>query len=111
MMSSSALTRDMAERRFPLRWSAEAEDDLFSIWRYAADEWSPAVADEHLRHIERVCELLCTHPDMGRVRDELHAGARSIPAKPHVLFYRVANDAVQIMRVLHERKDVDIVFH
>lgn len=101
----------MAERSLPLRWSTEAEDDLLSIWRYAADEWSPAVADEHLRHIECICELLCSHSDMGRARDELHAGARSLPAKPHVLFYRVAKDAIQIMRVLHEREDIDIAFH
>lgn len=100
----------MAERSLPLRWSIEAEQDLFSIWRYAADEWSPAVADEHLRHIERICELLCAHPDMGRTRDELHAGARSILAKPHVVFHRVMTNAVQVMRVLHEREDIDIAF-
>jgi toxin ParE1/3/4 len=100
----------MAEPNRPLRWSAEAEEDLLSIWRYAADEWSPAIADEHLQHIGRICELLSTHSEIGRARDELHHGAHSIPAKPHVVFYRVTKDSVQIMRVLHEREDIDIAF-
>jgi toxin ParE1/3/4 len=100
----------MAEHRPPLRWSAEAAEDLASIWHYAAAEWTHAIADEHLRHIGRVCELLRTYPDIGRPRDELHRGARSIPLKPHIVFYRAVNDAIQIMRVLHERDDIDLTF-
>jgi plasmid stabilization system protein ParE len=40
------------------------------------------------------------------MRDELLAGIRSVSVKPYVIFYRVQPDAVEIFRVLHDRRDV-----
>ena len=38
----------MARLNRRIIWSDNAEEDLLSIWRYGADEWSAAAADEHL---------------------------------------------------------------
>jgi len=35
---------------------------------------------------------------------------RSIVARPYVVFYRLNEDSVQIVRVLHGRRDIDAVF-
>ena len=50
------------------------------------------------------------HSLMGRPREELAPGLRSILAHPHVLFYRVADQTVEIARVLHERRDLAAIF-
>jgi toxin ParE1/3/4 len=37
-------------------------------------------------------------------------GLRSVAVEPHVIFYRVTRSAVEIVRVLHGRRDVEAVF-
>ena len=93
-----------------LLWSAAAEEDLLSIWRYGAGEWSPVMADEHERGLSRACERLLRAPQLGRPREELIAGLRSITEDPHVVFYRVSGRTLEIVRVLHQHEDVETVF-
>jgi toxin ParE1/3/4 len=93
-----------------LIWSDEAIGDLLSIWRYAADEWSPTLADEHLHDIEITCRMLLEVPDLGRARNELVIGVRSIPLDPHVIFYRISKKGIEVLRVKHQREDVSGIF-
>jgi toxin ParE1/3/4 len=92
-------------------WSPEAEEDLVSIWRYTADEWSSAAADQQLRDIWTTCEMLLGYPKLGRARDELLLGVRSIVTDPLVVFYRISTHGIDVLRVLNEREDVELVFH
>jgi toxin ParE1/3/4 len=91
--------------------SPEAGDDLVSIWLYGADEWSAEQADRHLFEIESICDRLLDDPELGRPRDELAAGVRSVLVRPHVVFYRASKTNIEILRVLHQQKDVGGVFH
>lgn len=43
---------------------------------------------------------------MGRSRDELRAGYRSFPVGQYLILYRVGEKAVEIMHVLHGRRDL-----
>jgi toxin ParE1/3/4 len=97
-----------SERR--ITRSPEADDDLVAIWLYGARAWSPEQADEHLFEIESLCDRLIDEPELGRPRDELVIGIRSIVIRPHVVFYRVSNTEIGIARVLHQREDVGAVF-
>jgi toxin ParE1/3/4 len=91
-------------------WSPEAEQDLLAIWIHVARETSPEVADEQLRFVDRACATLAEWPHSGRARDELFRGVRSIVVDPYVVFYRVGDSAIEIIRVLHGRRDVDAIF-
>jgi toxin ParE1/3/4 len=91
-------------------WSPEAEQDILAIWIHVAREASPDVAEEQLRSVDRACEALAEWPHSGRARDELFRGVRSIVVDPYVVFYRVGNSAIEIIRVLHGRRDVDAIF-
>ena len=97
-----------SERRISL--SPEANNDLVSIWIYGATEWSPEQADKHLFEIESVCERLLDDTQLGKPRDELVVGVRSIVIRPHVVFYRASKTEIAIVRVLHQREDVGPVF-
>lgn len=101
----------MGDHKERLVWSADAEDDLLSIWRFSADEWSLTTADNHLRRINSACERLLHNSKLGKSRDELLAGLRSIFADPHVVFYRLSTTAIEIVRVIHQREDIEVVFH
>jgi plasmid stabilization system protein ParE len=45
------------------------------------------------------------------LRADIDAGIRSLDGgKGYVIFYRIMNNAVEILRVLDERRDVDTIF-
>jgi toxin ParE1/3/4 len=93
-----------------LVWSPEAEDDLVSIWRHGAEAWTEEMADKQLFEIEAGCDRLLDDPMLGRGRHELMAGMRSMPVRPHVVFYRLSKRTIEVVRVLHQRMDVEHVF-
>jgi toxin ParE1/3/4 len=70
-----------------------------------------ATTTDHLREIERSCGRLLRNPQLGKARDELSPGIRTILIDPHVAFYRVTGVTVEIVRVLHQHEDVDVIFH
>ena len=47
---------------------------------------------------------------MGRARDALSAGVRSMPFERYVIFYVPLADGIDIVRVLHSARDIDAVF-
>ena len=57
-----------------------------------------------------MCFSLGQWPEYGKARDEVRKGLRSLPVSRYVVFYRVARKAIEIVRVLDERRDVDSVF-
>jgi toxin ParE1/3/4 len=83
---------------------------MLSIWRWGASQFSPAVADGHLRDIHRAAMRLATSPLIGRERDDLRPGIREIVVYPTVLFYRVSRDRVEVVRVVDGRRDLATLF-
>jgi toxin ParE1/3/4 len=86
-------------------WSPAAERDLLDIWAYYVRVASSEIADNLLREIDRVGKAIGENPLVSRDRSELMPGLRSVVVRPHVIFFVVRNDAVEIARVLHGRRD------
>jgi len=84
--------------------------DLAEIWDYIADD-SEARADSFVTTIDVKFHTLAKQPGIGRLRDELAAGLRSLPVGRYVIFYLSLADGVEIIRVLHGARDIDIIFH
>lgn len=100
----------MADRRRPIIWSSDALADLSEIWNYYVKVAGRHTADKIAREIDEACRLLEDHSFAGRARNEVRPELRSIVANPHVVFYRVANDVAEIVRVLDGRRDLDEIF-
>ena len=96
--------------RLAIIQSPEAEEDLIEIWTYLAEQATEQAADRQLAAIESACANLEHWPYAGRQRDELLPGLRCVLAVPYVIFYRVRNDAVEVVRVLHGRRDIASIF-
>ena len=93
----------MGHLRSPL-----ADDDLDDIWYYVATKSaSIEIADRVITSITDRFLLLANHPNVGRPRDEdLRPGLRSFPVGQYVIIYRIEDEDVRILRVLHGRRDL-----
>ena len=88
-----------------VRLSAEAEDDVRSILQYSLQMWGPSQRDAYqLAFHERLADL-ATYPLLGQPREEIFPGCRTLSIRRHIAYYLVANEAVLIVRILHERRD------
>lgn len=87
--------------------SSRAQADINDIWDFSADTWSVTQADLYVGQIRTAIETLGDDPERGRPHDGVRPGYRKYPVGSHIIFYRIAPDAVQIVRVLHRRMDFD----
>ena len=92
----------------PHRISKRAERDLKNIaWYIATESGSVASAERQIEALTDRFELLASHPEIGRVRDDLGAGRRTFPVEHYVILYRVRGPDILILRVVHSRRDLD----
>lgn len=91
-------------------WAPRARQDLLDVWRYYARVASPDIADNMLRNIERAAEAIARNPLARRSRDDLLPGLRSALVSPHTVFFRIQDGDVEIVRVLHQRRDFPALF-
>jgi toxin ParE1/3/4 len=95
--------------------SKEAIDDLELIWAYIAQD-NPEAADRVIEAAYQTCRTLADHPELGRLRhfsQNVLTGLRSFVVTDfpnYVIFYRVQENAVQIVRVLHGARDIEKLF-
>lgn len=87
----------------------EAEADLADIYDHIADD-SPARAEKFVALLRERCGALRQHPRMGRTRDELRPGLRSLLIERYVVIYHVIEDAVEIVAVVHGSRDIEALF-
>jgi toxin ParE1/3/4 len=95
----------MSEKHRRVVWAPRAREDLRDIWRHYAQVASPEIADQVLKEIANVSGRLADHALMWRARDEVAPGLRSVLSHPYLIFYRVADDSVEVARVLHGRRN------
>ena len=91
--------------RFAL--SPLARADIDAIWDYTADRWSEEQADRYIHHLREAMETIARDPRRGRGCDQLRPGYRRYSVGAHVLFFRVATNGIEIIRVLHQSMDFD----
>ena len=90
----------------PYVLSPRAKADLSEIWDYGADRWGADRATDYIRDIQRAIEHAAAHPLRGRACDEVRAGYFKVSVGSHLLFYRLVDDVLDVVRVLHQRMDV-----
>ena len=90
--------------------SAAADQDIVDIYDYAEQAYGAEQAEAYVLKLEVFLDELVRSPEMGRGRDEIKPGLRSFPKEHHVIFYRILNDRIRIVRVLHNRRDLTRIF-
>lgn len=82
-----------------------AEQDLLEIWYYIALD-NPERATRYLKQLEQTLHTIAAMPHMGKQRPELHPNIRSVIHEHYVIFYRLMQEGVEIVRVLHTARDM-----
>jgi toxin ParE1/3/4 len=92
----------------PVVRTPRAQQDFEAIVE-CLDEHSPPAAHRFATAVADKCCPLASFPRMGRARDELYPGLRSLVVGNYLVFYRVTATAVEILRILHGARDLPTV--
>lgn len=85
-----------------------ARADLDAIWDYTVTQWGVTQAERYVGGIRDVCAALAAGVFHDRDAGHVRPGLRKAPVGSHVLFFRRRDDgAVEVLRILHRRMDVD----
>lgn len=82
-----------------------ARRDIIEIWRTIARD-SPGAATRLLAKLDARCELLREYPELGPLRGGRRTDVRQLTEGEYLIFYRIAPDRIEILRVLHGRRDL-----
>lgn len=92
-----------------VRLRPEADRDLLELSTYIATD-RPRAAKNWANRVDEVFVRLSEYPGLGRERPDLGEDLRSFPIMSGVIIYRRLSDGVEIVRVLHESRDLRAQF-
>ncbi len=87
--------------------SKKAVADLEEIWLYTVEYWSVEQADRYYNLIFEEITYICKNENAGKSMEHIRKGYRAAKVKSHLIFYKISNDVIEIVRILHERMDIE----
>ncbi len=95
----------------PAQFRDRAADDVDEAVGFYVAEADAEVATRFVDELERTIRQLELHPELGSLRFAFELdlpGVRSfrVDAFPHLIFYLVRSDHLDVLRVLHASRDV-----
>ena len=86
--------------------SSEADQDISDIFDYTEVEFGLDQAVSYASALDECFSQLVGNPELGRERDEIREGLRSITSGSHIVFYHILKDRIRIVRILHGSRDL-----
>ena len=90
-----------------LQFTPTAEADLDHIWAHTVKRWGEAQAVCYIRDLQATCKALAEGRQSGRSAADIRSGYRKAACGAHMLFYRLTDEALIVVRILHQRMDVE----
>jgi toxin ParE1/3/4 len=87
----------------------KANEDLLNVYSFLAER-SPTAAYALVRDIDAKFKDLARFPFIGRERNGLAPGVRSLVVGTHLIFYTVQSERILILRIIDGRRDVEEEF-
>lgn len=94
-------------KKLPFVISKKAVSDLEEIWLYTAEKWSIEQADRYYNIIFDEINYICRNINAGKSMEHVRKGYRASKVKSHLIYYRALNDTIEVIRILHERMDIE----
>ena len=88
--------------------SPEAKTDIANIRKYTTRQWGKAQTDKYTLQLRERMRWLASNPMLGRARDEVKEGYRSFNEGSHIIFYRMAGSAIEIIGIPHQNMDIEL---
>lgn len=89
-------------RRLVLTKSARVDLQEIDSWIAA---YNIEAADALQARLKQIFALLARHPEAGRRRADLSPELRSFPVGNYVLYYKLLDRRVNVLRILHGKRD------
>mgnify|MGYP003593929528 FL=1 len=87
------------------RLTPAAERDLESIWRYTARQWGIKQAERYIDTLTDAFAELADAPKAAPTCEHIRRGYRRWGVERHMVYFRVTDYGIAVVRVLHERMD------
>jgi len=87
--------------------SPRAQSDLDEIWNYTERHWGIDQAENYIRQLWHDIIAIATNPGIGRACTEVKAGYYKYRSGSHILFFRLNDGTVDVVRILHGRMDFE----
>lgn len=84
----------------------KAYNDLKAIAKYTQTTWGVEQRSEYLSRLDQSFHLIAENIGIGRNCDHIRSGYYSYPVGKHLVFYKVEEEMVLIVRVLHQNMDI-----
>ena len=89
------------------RLSAKSLEDLKTIGRFTLKSWGREQRNIYLSKLDESFHILAEQPHLGNSRDDIRKGYRVYHVGRHLIFYRQKSPGIEIIRILHDRMDVE----
>lgn len=86
--------------KYTLVITTEADQDLDNLYEDGFKRWGEAQADLYYDNIITHFEILCETPYLYPTVDEIREGYRRSVCGKHSIFYRIIDNAVEIMALV-----------
>lgn len=86
--------------------SAMAKTDLKEIGRYTQRHWGREQRLKYLALLDACFTELAANPNSGKDSSAIRSGYRCYPAGSHLVFYRLAGNRIEIIRILHQSMEI-----
>ncbi len=87
--------------------SKKADADFVGIWNYTFDTWGELQADKYTDSLKNTCTKLAISPEQAKSVDYIRAGYFKFKMKKHDIYFREIESGIEIVRILHEKMDVN----
>lgn len=86
----------------------QAVEDLNSIWLYTCENWSENQANKYYDLLLKSISGIANNPTLGKQYKMITNNLYGLKVSRHIIFYRFEEgEAVLIVRILHERMDIE----
>jgi toxin ParE1/3/4 len=86
-------------------FSPDAQADIDAIWDNTFEEWGIDQAEIYVQLFRNASLMIAKNPRSGRDCSEIRAGYHRYPVGSHVMFYRIGDDSIEVVRILHQRME------
>ena len=85
------------------RLAPKARDDMEAVWLYSLAQWGARQTERYIDDLTKTFTFLAATPKAGTLCEYIRPGYRRYPVIRHVVYYRMTEYGIEIMRVLHDR--------
>jgi len=89
------------------RIRAAAVKDLEGIWEYTFRKWSKDQADRYHGLIISEIEYVSDNKTVGKDVSHVKEGYFASYVKSHIIFFKRQNGIVHVIRILHQKMDIE----